>query len=298
MQTKISGLCIFLISPLLVLAELTGYSWAMPDAIAALLAKIVLEFPRVGWVVRLFVVIGLAMAAIAVLGKRARRPGEQLPTPEGTGRDTLPLLLLAWLMASVGGVHIILGVSATYAAMIAVPLIATGWIGVQFGLRRGLGRHVGARAWHYVGTELSDYRQELVLLVMSGFIGTLGASLLLPLVGDFSGSILPAPVLLLAILWLIPVTGQIGMNPILTVSLLVPLLPSVDQLGITPTMLILTITSGWALGTMSSPFTATTLLVGRIANVSARRVGAIWNGPYTLVGGMVLSIWRMAFYHL
>ena len=49
--------------------------------------------------------------------------------------------------------------------------------------------------------------------------------------------------------------------------------------------------AGWALGGISSPFTATTLLVGSFGNVSARTVGLRWNGGYMLVALIVLPLW-------
>ena len=55
------------------------------------------------------------------------------------------------------------------------------------------------------------------------------------------------------------------------------------------------VTSGWALTGASSPFTATTLLIGSFGGVSAQHVGLVWNGVYTLVCGLVLSAWVLVF---
>ncbi|MFP4538739.1 MAG: hypothetical protein ACLFPA_10615, partial [Dichotomicrobium sp.] len=86
-------------------------------------------------------------------------------------------------------------------------------------------------------------------------------------------------------------TGLMGMNPILSVSLMAPLLPPAEAMGITPAAIIVAITSGWALSGASSPYTATTLLSGTIAEVSAWRIGLAWNGAYTLICGVLLSVW-------
>jgi C4-dicarboxylate transporter len=133
----------------------------------------------------------------------------------------------------------------------------------------------------------------MVLLVMAGFIGTLGAKLSLPLMdgANLDLAALPAWLILLAIVWIIPLTGLMGMNPILSVSLMAPLLPNAEAMGIAPAAIIVAITSGWALGGASSPYTATTLLVGSIGGVSAWRVGVSWNGLYTLLCGLLLSGW-------
>jgi len=94
-----------------------------------------------------------------------------------------------------------------------------------------------------------------------------------------------------AFVWLIPLAGQVGMNPILAVTLIAPLIPGAASLGVTPTAIVVALTAGWALSGASSPFTATTLLIGSFAGISALRVGWVWNGVYTLLCGIILSIW-------
>jgi hypothetical protein len=145
--------------------------------------------------------------------------------------------------------------------------------------------------------ELAGYRPELVLLMMAGFIGTLGSQLMLPLFAatGFDLSAVPTPVILVGLVWLIPLTGLIGMNPILSVSLMAPLLPHADAMGVSPSAIIVAITAGWALGGASSPYTATTLLIGVFAQVSAWRVGLKWNGLYTVLAGLALSVWVLIF---
>jgi hypothetical protein len=81
------------------------------------------------------------------------------------------------------------------------------------------------------------------------------------------------------------------MNPIMSVSIMAPLLPLPSQMGVAPNDMVLAITSGWALAGASSPFTATTVFIGAMGGVSATRVGLVWNGPYVLICGALLSLW-------
>jgi len=191
----------------------------------------------------------------------------------------------------VGGVSALTGLRAVAVVLVVVPLLAAGWIAMQH-LRDAPVNSVLQRAAGY-SEDLFNYRSEMVLLVMAGFIGTLGSRLLLPLLAgaNLDPSVIPAWMILVAIVWIIPLTGLLGMNPILSVSLMAPLLPNAEAMGITPVAVIVAITSGWALSGASSPYTATTLLVGNIAGVSAWRVGLVWNGVYTVLCGMVLSGW-------
>jgi hypothetical protein len=55
------------------------------------------------------------------------------------------------------------------------------------------------------------------------------------------------------------------------------------------------ITSGWALSGATSPFTATTLLIGWFANTSPSHVGLVWNGAYALICLLALSAWVVLF---
>jgi hypothetical protein len=83
----------------------------------------------------------------------------------------------------------------------------------------------------------------------------------------------------------------LGMNPILSVSLLLPLLPDPGTAGYNANQLIVATTSGWALSGASSPFTATTMLIGSFGGKSALHVGLRWNGVYSFACAGLLSIW-------
>jgi hypothetical protein len=227
---------------------------------------------------------------------KPRRATPSVFTPTGSWASLIPMLgLLALLIVSVGGVHEASGVRAVGVVMVLVPVIALIWLAMQ---NRGnpapvpLTTHIG----NYMD-ELAGYRSELVLLTMAGFIGTLGSRLMLPLVAasGFDLAAVPGWLILLGLVWLIPLTGLIGMNPILSVSLIAPLLPPAFVMGVTPSAIIVAITAGWALGGASSPYTATTLLIGVFAKVSAWRVGLKWNGLYTLVTGVAVSVWVLVY---
>ena len=108
-------------------------------------------------------------------------------------------------------------------------------------------------------------------------------------------SVVPPWILLASCVWIIPLAGQIGMNPILVVTLIAPLIPDAANLGVEPTALVVALIAGWTISGASSPFTATTLLIGSFAGVSARRVGIVWNGFYSLICGFALTLWVLAY---
>lgn len=208
-----------------------------------------------------------------------------------------PLLMLAGVvLLGVALLHAVSGVEVIGAVMSLVPIVAVLWIARQQppeGQTRL--RHIRERAVQFVTRELPSYRGEIVLLFMAGFIGSLGAFLLVPLVQGLGLDLqaVPAWIILAAMVWIIPLTGQLGMNPILAVSLLVPVLPSPEAMGIPPTALVVAITGGWALSGATSPFTASVLLAAALGRVSPQRAGIGWNGVYALAAGSALTLWAL-----
>ena len=217
--------------------------------------------------------------------------------PEGTWATMVPLLvLLGVLVAGVVTLHELTSVRIVGLVAVLVPLIALAWLVIQN--REGAPlADTGQRVRDYVLRELPGYRGELVLLMMAGYIGTIGSRLLGPLMVqaglDLGG--IPPWLILVSFVWIIPAAGQIGMNPILAVTLLAPLIPDAASLGVTPIAIVAGITAGWALSGASSPFTATTLLIGSFGSISALRVGWVWNGVYTGLCAVVLSGWVLVY---
>lgn len=242
----------------------------------------------------MMILIGWAMDTL--FKPRLGRPVPQRAAPSGGWlRHMRPLiLLLAAVIAGVVLLHLATGVDVIGAVMSFVPAIALAWVWLQGGASAGGRRgHLGRRISSFVTRELPAYGSQIVLLFMAAFIGSLGAALLVPLMPGLGLdlSALPAPLILVALVWLVPLTGQLGMNPILSVSLILPLLPAPETLGIHPAALVAAVTGGWAISGVTSPYTASVLLVGSHGNVPARRAGLGWNGPYALAVGCAISAW-------
>ncbi|MFT6105464.1 MAG: hypothetical protein ACJA1E_001897 [Paracoccaceae bacterium] len=240
---------------------------------------------------------GIGWGLDTMFKPKLSRPSPVAVMPDGAWAAKLrPLLVLLVVLVGITlSLHFWTGVRTVGVVMAVVPLLALLWAIEQavFDRRSNPVGHVAARAGTYVTTELPGNRSELVLLAMAGFIGALGASLTQPLIVaagiDLSG--VPAWALLLGIFWLIPITGQFGMNPILSVSLIAPLLPSPEVMNVDPAAVIVAITGGWALSGATSPYTASTLLIASLGKVSASHVGLRWNGPYALTCALGLSVW-------
>ena len=230
------------------------------------------------------------------------RPAPPRGKPDGTIADVKPLvLLLLLLFAGVAILEFLSGLRIIAVVMLLVPIISIGWITLQSRTEAaearaeaghpGTLRRVRFRLNGMARRDIPSFQSELVLLVMTGFIGSIGAQLLSPLLAGQSADFaaVPAWLVLASLVWIVPLLGQAGMNPILSVSLIAPLIPSAATMGVSPNAIIVALTAGWALAGATSPFTATTLLIGRLGHTSALRVGLVWNGTFMLVAGLVLS---------
>jgi hypothetical protein len=179
--------------------------------------------------------------------------------------------------------------------MVSVPLIAMIWIYVQLTSRGSIRalRLAIRRYRRHVRGAFPSYRNEVALLWSAAVIGGTAAVLLEPFIGGgIEDFIALAPwALPMSCLWLVVIAGQLGMNPILTVTILGSLMPDVTAFGIPAVAIAVGITGGWALTGASSPFTATTVLVGRISGARPIAVGLQWNGVYTIIGGALISFY-------
>lgn len=241
------------------------------------------------------IVAGIGWALDTLFKPRLSNPPPRRGPADGQWlRHLRPLLtLLGVLLGASALLHLVTGVRVFGAVMAIVPILSLGWVALQPGARGTRVAAAGTLAARFATRDLPALNAEITILVMAGVIGSLGSALAAPLAGHmgFDPAALPAGVVLLTVFWLIPITGQIGMNPILAVSLFGPLLPSPEALGIAPAVMVCAITSGWSLSGATSPFTASVLLVGNFGGVSATHAGLRWNGIYALVCGMVLSGW-------
>lgn len=173
--------------------------------------------------------------------------------------------------------------------LLLVPLLSLAWIGLQSPDIAGMRGRLGA----FVAQDLPDYRTEVTLIASAGYLGAVGATIAEPVLagaGIELGAV-PPVALLLGLVWIMPLLGQVGANPILSMSLVAPLLPPAAELGLSPNAFAVALIAGWTMTGITSPFTATTLLIGRFGGIRAIEVGWVWNRAYFLGTTGLLCIW-------
>ncbi|MBK1665766.1 hypothetical protein CKO38_14465 [Rhodospirillum rubrum] len=252
-----------------------------------------------------FVAIGWVMDRFSRARLRVAPPPASPEEDQGSWALVLPVLALVaailgvgWLMEEVLGIRLVIGV------MLFVPLLAAAWIVLQDSAVLGFGlalSDTATRLGHYVRDTLPAYNGELAIVGSASFIGGVVTGLLhadaVP--GLLAGIGLPSWALMAIVPWLAIAFGQIGMSPVLAISLLAAAIPSPESLGLPAPVMAVTYSGSWALMAASSPFTAAVALSARVATAPGRPVGAAAfgardNGGFTVVCALALSLYVIA----
>nr|WP_273423396.1 hypothetical protein [Halomonas sp.] len=203
-------------------------------------------------------------------------------------------VLLIGIVALVVSIAWLLELRLPIAALLGAPTGALLWLAWQ---RRRLGFGGLPAAITAVHRQLpwllSPSANEIVVLGAAGYLGHVCVGLvdtqqLAPLL-----AVLDPLGTLNAVLAMLMVVGlaQIGVNPIVTVTLLVGLLPTLGIDGLTPELIGASLMVGWALALMSSPMTASMLILSRFTGVPATRIGYRWNGRFLVAAIPLLALW-------
>lgn len=233
-----------------------------------------------------FLFVGIGWAVDRIEGRHVRRKALPRPAPpKGSGLGAV--LLVGHVVLVGGSVFLLHGLSPLdfqQALILVVPAYALLWSAVV-----GIGRPGGSTgavtaavrgAW----VRLSDMTAEIGVFAAAGF-----ASVVLPalipvdalrgLIADVAlGPATLAPGLSAAIIAL----AFVGVNPIVTSSVLGAIASQLDVPGLGAPLIALAITGGWAVVIGLSPCITTVIFCSAIIRRPAARIGPVWNGPYCL----------------
>jgi hypothetical protein len=196
--------------------------------------------------------------------------------------------LLPWLRFSAYIGAICLGVLALngfgkipYSRAVAISCVTAVAIGLLF--RRSRGEAAGPPSMAHIGNELA-------IMCGSTFLGVLASTAGLQLLGP--GFSLPAwafPVAAFLVPWLLFVGGMLGVNPIVTGTMvgavLAPIWPPSALPGLGIGMV-----SGWGLTVAGTPYSANSLLLSRLTGYGAWTAALRWNLVLSLCALLVASL--------
>lgn len=180
------------------------------------------------------------------------------------------------------------------AALLGAPLGALVWLAWQRRRLGALGVPAALTSLHrQLPWLLAPSANEVVVLGAAGYLGHLCVAMVdVESLGPLLGMLAPLGVVnaVLAMLMVV-LLAQLGINPIVTVTLLVGLLPTLPIDGLTPAIIGASLMVGWALALMSSPMTASMLILSRFTGVASTRIGYHWNARFLLACIPLLSGW-------
>jgi len=285
----------------MMLALLRGFSLApLISPMGIGVAVVLSSLPQVTWLELAPYILGAAAliflagwAVDFVTGPHPPASKAQLAPPSLRPLGQFSVLLMG-IVALVFSLAWLLELRLPIAALLGAPTAALIWLAWQ---RRRLGYGGLPAAVSAVNRQLpwllSPSANEIVVLGAAGYLGHLCVGLvdtqqLAPLLtvlnqwGAFN-----------AVLAMLMVVGlaQVGVNPIVTVTLLVGLLPQLAIEGLTPPLIGSSLMVGWALALMSSPMTASMLILSRFTGVPATRIGYRWNGRFLVTSIPLLAAW-------
>lgn len=267
------------VSVAVVLSSLHGTTWAEMASYGLVSA---LAFTLLGW----------------GLDRRLRPPQapREWPKPPGSWRLALPIVGLVLLVFAVGGawtlatdIQLVLGI------MTATPVIGALWLYLQLRdqSEEPAALALAKRLRRHLSRFFPSYRMEIALLSSAAFVGSLVAALLPPEVVKSALDAVPLPpwALVAALAWVIVALGQLGANPVLSVTILTGALPPPEVLGVPGAAVAVALCGAWSLTAATSPFSAATMVTGQMGGTTAAVVGRRWNGWYAFLGLIVLTGW-------
>jgi hypothetical protein len=181
------------------------------------------------------------------------------------------------------------------AVILCVPVIAVCWMLLQ-SARRGIAVACSLtlrRTLRQVVRVFPTYRMEVTILSSAGFAGTMVAAALPTdlIAAGIRGAHMPPELVPGLIVWLVVIGAQLAMNPIITVAIVAAVLPPPEALGTTAPVVAAAYMTAWGISVGGSPFTLSTLMIASISGKSARFVGHVWNGAYTVVALLLATAW-------
>jgi len=237
-----------------------------------------------------FVAIGWSLDRLA--GRRYRQMALPQPHPPPGSWVGAALLLghVAFLGGLVVGLHEVSRLSFQQALIVLVPLYALGW--TAWSTHRLAG---GAMAGLRTAAQEAWLRQprtagEVGIFAAAGFLPVVLLALLPmgALQTTAAGFGLGAVPLALGISASIIAGALLGVNPIVTASVVGAVAAELAVPGLSLTAIALAIIGGWSVVIGLSPFITTIVFCAAIVGRPVWTVGPVWNGPYCAA---VFGVW-------
>lgn len=219
-------------------------------------------------------------------------------TSGGNLTQLVPLVGLVALIPGLAyGLSRLTGLDLFPTLLMCAPVIGLIWIWQQYrgrstGVKAGL---LLRRMKNSFPQTFTNQRNEVVLFTSAGFIGVI----LIPLIDPAAASALLTQAnvsnatLMVGISLVMVIGSFIGINAIITVTLMLGALQQIPDLDIPPLVQASVISITWAVFAGASPFTASLRFISSFSGISPLRFGVLWNGWFSV---SVLAIMYLTLY--
>lgn len=193
----------------------------------------------------------------------------------------------------------ITGIRFTIHILVVVPLFALAWLALQNAM---LGPFQAVRQAAITLVQRSRlgfpaYANEVTLFATAGFLGAM-TPLVLPedaLVTIITNLHLTPAMLSVAIVLVIASLSVVGINAMVTVTMLVGALAHAPATGLSPLKLVFVIVGAWSLSNGMSPLNSSMVLLGGVMGKPSETITIRWNGVFALT---TLAIFCVVVYFL
>ena len=271
-------------------AVLRGFAWSIlwsPTALAPLTLLLLLPgIDRVSWHLSgmgIYLVILLVGALEDKVRHRHYDPVALVAPLAFPGRSVarlagvcLALIAIAALIMQTTASELVL------ALMVACPVIFVVWIAAQNGFLRPDGRGRTLRRLSRLRFDLGKAAPLGIVLACAGFAGTTAAALVpeeLPALDALKT--MPQIFILISLPPFIAFLGACGFNPVTQAVFWGSLFGSKVILPVEPTLLAMSIATGWALSMTVSPLAPIVMLISRIGGVAPTTLTWRWNFAFS-----------------
>ena len=249
-----------------------------------------LDFGPIGFAVS-FVFIAVGWSFDQVERRRLRTVALPRPSPPPGSWKGAAMLLGHVLMLglSVFILHEVSPLDFQEALIILVPSYAVLW---AIWSSRTAPRDGVRNAVSLTLQRLPNSAGEVGVFAAAGFLSVMLLALipvenLRELIAELGLGAVP---LALSISFTIVITAMLGVNPIVSASVLGAIASQLAVPGLTDTAIAFSIIGGWTAVIGFSPFITTIIFCSAIIERPAMRIGPIWNGPYSLT---ILTLWSI-----
>jgi hypothetical protein len=178
--------------------------------------------------------------------------------------------------------------------MFAVPLYAAGWLlahNIRNHARRPL-RDSMAQLYRRGVAQFPLFANETAAFAASGFLGTVLAVIVprAPVQALLAAVSAPPGVVAAGLALIVFVLAFLGLNPIISVSILAGTVSAVGVPGLSPQRLALALGGAWACTVGFGPWQPSMILTAQLLGRTPKEIGLGWNGPYALAA---ITLWAL-----